>query len=543
MLSQTCYHVIANMNGVDISGYQSELNEVACQVLDTMPVSYQNEFGIFDFGFYQIIDKTSSGFDDAWQNAIEQALQTKRYNIIFGRESRAEEGIDVNFRVKVNLPDENEFSCLTNEKIIGLEKEMTLILNEKGIPYHKKEIEAMRVFNSFVQRMKDCCAGNRSQFNFIDTTQLKIQVYFDDCGSTPVPKNSVALIVNNTMPNIGLRVSYPQGLTGQFCTEVFVSVSIQYIKTIADNPETSADERERSRDDLEVFKIYNVSLNDFNEINWKNMIRGGRVKVIVRQYEQSPEILKSFDFTIKGINPKIGEVLRFLDEKPSSNSEPDYRIVWFIKKIAYHESDTRVFDISQKMLHFNEFNTSKENLHLNWDQWSRCPNTSYDGGYGLMQLTLLYPDDLPSKRALWDWKQNLKEAFYNLESKKNGVIAKITPNINQVNQWNSNPLNANNKVLMETIEYGGITWNFSQSEFIGNLSSLVNNYFSSSVNESEYSFLDACLILAYNGYGGTNGKNFLKLIEPQGKRPYWSIQDNQNDYVKKISEQFVPAKY
>lgn len=63
------------------------------------------------------------------------------------------------------------------------------------------------------------------------------------------------------------------------------------------------------------------------------------------------------------------------------------------------------------------------------------------------------------------------------------------------------------------------------------------------------SYLDACLLLAYNGYGGTenNGdkkyKNYLKLIALPNTKPYWTTKDNSENYVKKISEQAVPPPY
>ena len=220
--SQTCYHVIANMSGADISPYQAELDSAACQVKDTMPAEFQNDFGVFDFGFYRILETASVGFDEAWSDVIDEAIGQKSYNVIFGREITAEGGIDVNFRVKLNLPDTGELSCLTEQTIEGTENEMLMVLNQKNKPYHLKEIEAMRVFNALIQRTKDCCSGSQRP-TLIDASLLEIQVCIDNCENKFAPENSVALIVNNVMPDIGFKLSYPQNLV-LFCLELHVEV-------------------------------------------------------------------------------------------------------------------------------------------------------------------------------------------------------------------------------------------------------------------------------------------------------------------------------
>lgn len=539
--SQNCYKVIANMNGMDISSFQSQLETAACQVRDTIPAAFQSEFGVFDFGFYQIFRTTTNGFDEAWSKAVLDANGIKRYNVIFGRETTSDGGVDVNFRIKINLPKTGQLSCLTDQAIAGAENEMVMILNQKNKSYHVKEIEAMRVFNALIQRTLDCCTGNRSS-SLIDTSLLKIQLCIDNCSNNFSPQNSVAFIFNNKMPDIGFKLYYPQNLV-VFCTELFARVTIQYIKNIADKSSTtSIDESLRSRNDVEVFTISNIKLNDFINLNWNNKMQGGRVKLEIRDkptIDPSSAILKTFDFTIKGQNPKIGEVLQYVNTA--------YSNVWFMKKLMIHESGTHGNDISRDMEHFNPKDNSHENLHETWAAFSRCPKASSngDGGFGLMQLTNLNgtPHNVPTSKALWDWKQNIKEGYDELLYKKALVKPKLETELNAVNLWNAQQLNESDKVVKITIEYGGIKWKMGPSSVFGNGSADINNYFNETLGSNERSFLDACLLLAYNGYEGTGNKNFLKLVNPSQGKPYWTTIDNSKIYVKSISEQAVPPPY
>jgi len=518
---QTCYKVIANMNGLDISSFQSQLETVACQVKDTIPTAFQSEFGVFDFGFYQIFRTTQSGFDQAWIDAVQSANAVKKYNVIFGRETTSNGGVDVNFRVKINLPKSGQLSCLTNETISGTENEMIMLLNQKNKSYHLKEIEAMRVLNALIQRTLDCCSGNRS-LSLIDTSKLNIQLCIDNCSNQFAKQNDVAIILDNIMPSVGFKLYYPQNLV-VFCTNLFARITIQYIKDVNGTG--------RDRNDVETFTVSDIKVNDFVQINWNGKMQGGRVKIEILETALSPIALKTFNFTIKGKNPKIGEVMQY------ANSE--YSDVWFMKKLMMHESGTFSSDASREMEHFNPYDKNHEKLHETWDAYSRCPKASGngDGGFGLMQIT----NPIPTSKALWDWKQNIREGYDILTSKIPLVRNRLVPEIEIVKIWNADP----NKPKVEKISvtYGGITWKIGASSVFGNGSTTINDYFNEPLGTNERSFLDACLLLAYNGYGGTGGNNFINLVTPQNEKPYWTTQDNVNTYVNRISEQSVPPPY
>lgn len=88
---------------------------------------------------------------------------------------------------------------------------------------------------------------------------------------------------------------------------------------------------------------------------------------------------------------------------------------WFLKQMATHENGAHPQTLNAKLWQFNEYNASRENLHEDWDASSRCPNLSSnrDGGWGLTQLTV----PKPRKEALWNWKNNIDDAYELLREK------------------------------------------------------------------------------------------------------------------------------
>ena len=529
-VGQSCYNIIENMTGVDGSGYQPQLETAACQVRDTIPSDFQNAFGVFDFSFYQVVETTSGGFEEEWSKALQAIESTSTYFIAFGREATAAGGVDVRFRVKLSPPRTGELSCLTDQTIQGTEQEILMILSQAGKPYQQKAVEAMRAFNSMIQRAKDCCLGNRSS-STIDTSLLKIQACLGDCNADFATQNSITLIVDNKMPLISFRLYYPPQFSF-ICSKLFVQLGIHYVR--------ATNVPHRNRNDYEVFEIHNMGLNDFVTVDFGGAIRGGRAEIIVKETPLSPDVLKSFKFTIKGKNPKIGDVMEYLED--------EYSEVWFFKKMALKESATDAMDASLEMEHFMPYKASNENLHEDWNADSRCPKASYngDGGFGLLQLTELEdtPDNVPTSQALWDWKQNIREGYDELVGVKRAMVRnRMNTNLNIVKNWDDDDANASNRVDKISVTYGGIIWKMGASIAFGDAYSNINAYFLEALGEGEKSFLDACLMMAYNGYGGTGNKNFLKIMTDAGPKPYWTIKDNQQNYVKGVSEKSVPSPY
>lgn len=540
--SQNCYSVLANLNGMDISAYQGELNAKSCELKDSFHQDFRSEFGVFDFGYYQISRTFQGGFDQVWDKVIADANASKRYNVIFGRETTSEGGVDVNQRVKLNLPSTGDMTCMSQEMLESITQEMKIILNEKNKPYHTKQIRALQVLSEFIIGARNCCAGgNRSGSRVvtdIDTSKLKIQLCIDNCSNNYSPQNSVALILNNKMPDILFKIYYPN--SSNMCFDVDAVVTINYKKT--------TNVTSRNRDD-EFITVARSKLGNSVYCSWGTQTvhdkkwptnQGGRVKIELKDILGN--VLKTFHFTIKAQNPKIGEVLLFLDQAP-------YDKAWMMKKIGMHESGTAV-DASAEMLQFNQYNSSLESLQTDWNHSSRCPNFSIngDGGIGIFQLTD-YP--IPHTQELWDWKCNAYGAYKKLthQDLKNRVRDQFNvyfwehptnPDFDHmVTKWDK--ANPTKKVDKLTNTNAGFTWKFGPSQFFGNGNTKINDYFNENISNGEKSVLDAWITKLYNCWLCTAFLTASQAppIGPVDQKPVWQL--NWNNYLNDVFNQQIPT--
>ena len=85
MISQNCYQVIADFSGVDISSYQAELNTTACELQQSIPSKFKNQFKVYSFGFYSNNEFMQGGFEAIWNQVISEI--PSEYYLIFGKQS------------------------------------------------------------------------------------------------------------------------------------------------------------------------------------------------------------------------------------------------------------------------------------------------------------------------------------------------------------------------------------------------------------------------------------------------------------------------
>lgn len=541
--AQTCYEIIEDASGLNTSSHIQELNGASCIVLDSIPTKFRSSFGIQHFGFYRISDNFRGGSEDVWNEVVSSVEDLKPYYILFGEEINSIDGT-VQGRVSLKIPVDDEFSCITDEMMDGLESEMKMILNQESKDFYLKEIEALAAFNAFLTRSKNCCYGGNKSIINIDPELLEIQVCIGDCGNQYAVENDVALISDNNMPEIGIRLYYPIDLA-MFCTADMLSINVR----IEYQKRTDVIERDRS-DNFNTF-ITNVGLNDYRNVDWGDRTeydvewetkQGGRVSVDVKHTPQSIETIKTFNFTIKGENPTIGDVNDFIDD--------NYPNVWFLKKLALVESGTFGQAITDPILQFLPLNQGLEDLHLDWEQNSRCPRTNRpqdpndygDGGFGMMQLT----DPIPPSQALWDWKCNLAGAYSVLYLKRQSIKNSFLNLYNPIlKDWVEE--NPTDKPLVN-MSYGGYTWKMGASEVYGSDADLqfedgvLDEYFSETLAEGEKSLLDAWLIQKYN----CQSCNFLIFGESEDNgKPTFVVNfvntTNGNDHVLSVLERVVPG--
>ena len=130
------------MSGFDTSPYQKDLESAACQLKLSLPEQYQNEFKVFDFGFYRINEFTKGGFEEVWDKIILDVQQQSPYYLLFGKITNTE-GAYSNIWVDFKLPDISD-GCFVRDALIN--ENLTQILNADSNPYTyaNREIQAMR---------------------------------------------------------------------------------------------------------------------------------------------------------------------------------------------------------------------------------------------------------------------------------------------------------------------------------------------------------------------------------------------------------------
>lgn len=550
------YYVnLGDNTGYDVGFYQAYLNQNAKLIADSIPPLDTSIFKVYSFGFYyhaepfpQAISYISNQHKTTIQN-------TTPYYLLIGRLSNSF-GLFNQYTVDFNLPNDSIFSCINQEDLNNLQAELLANLNDPNMDYSfyaEKESRVMDLLNEFLIRKIKCCDGRSRVNEDVDTSLLKILLCIDNCGQQYSPEHSIGLIANNSMPEIGFKIYYPDN---NICAELDARMKIFYKRGC----------NSYTRNDSIVFTGYNYKLNDFVFVDFGTrsvfgkefpVIEGGLAEILITNI--FGDTLKIFRFSIKGVNPKIGEVMKYLDTVQFSINNTLYNNIWFLKRLTLHESASgKNSSASDTMLQFNYYYRNKERLNLAydndnfWEESSRCPNFSAnrDCGMGMTQLTAL-DDPLPYRppaQALWDWKCNIYGAFRLLMIKKNYVKSYAESDIDVVNTWNNE--NPNDLVEKFSIEYAGVTWVMSNSIAFDFSSNKIDNYYDVVADEDEYSFLDACAMIAYNGYQGTNFKiaspwtpykNFVfaQTVSPNDK-PTWVVDDNINNYVLEIMHTNTP---
>jgi len=96
---------------MDISSYQSELENTACSLRDSFPKELKDDFMVMDFGFYSLHETMEGGYEAVWENVKADAASKSLYYLLFGKIT-GKDGVYTEFWVDLKLPDENVFFCI-----------------------------------------------------------------------------------------------------------------------------------------------------------------------------------------------------------------------------------------------------------------------------------------------------------------------------------------------------------------------------------------------------------------------------------------------
>lgn len=211
-LTSQCYKVEADFGGMDNSSYQAALEAAACQLRDSFPTIHQNDFKVYDFGFYSLNQYQQGGFKAVWDKVRSSVASQSQYYLLFGKITN-NEGVYIELWVDLVLPRNNSFTCidlLSSNLRENLRKKYETTANEihesngkSPQQYHLAEIEVMKQLSEYVGGLKQCCDfANRSadQCSSCVLSNAQFERTIDKAGLLGA---SVSKVIDNTHPGMG----------------------------------------------------------------------------------------------------------------------------------------------------------------------------------------------------------------------------------------------------------------------------------------------------------------------------------------------------
>lgn len=166
---QNCFTELADFSGFDTSPYQSELESAACELIEAFPAEFQDDFRVYDFGFYPHNENLNGSFQNIWNNIIQEVENQSQFYLIFGKESD-NEGNYNKFWIDLKLPTSGFFGCIEDlspgyKSSILAKLKTTLAVkyaehNESPFYYAQTEVEVMNGLKDIIINIINCCDPN-----------------------------------------------------------------------------------------------------------------------------------------------------------------------------------------------------------------------------------------------------------------------------------------------------------------------------------------------------------------------------------------------
>lgn len=122
-----------NLNGIE-DYYTNELSTIACELRDSMPSEFQNDFMVIDFGMYPLLSFVDEevGNDLAWQAMIDKVenVLDADYYLLMGKQLNPA-NMEVTFRVALKLPNTGVFENLNEVFTEGITDEVLNAINSQ----------------------------------------------------------------------------------------------------------------------------------------------------------------------------------------------------------------------------------------------------------------------------------------------------------------------------------------------------------------------------------------------------------------------------
>jgi hypothetical protein len=217
------YISLGDNTGANILSNYTTLNQIASDLVDTLPTTFQNQFKVFTVGFYLNANNFQGGIPEEFSRAIDSADIKSNYSLLIGRESRIT-GIYSKFWVRIKLPQSGIFSCFNDSDLAYIHSKIYNVLN-KGVDdnnitnYAILEKKAIIELTNIISKAKSCCIGGRSPVECLQCPETvseirdMMELYgFIKMGITSLTKTNKTDTVGNVDEYAELTVT-SEGLT------------------------------------------------------------------------------------------------------------------------------------------------------------------------------------------------------------------------------------------------------------------------------------------------------------------------------------------
>jgi hypothetical protein len=158
--SQNCYIKLSDATGIDMLDYQSDLEAKACELQQAFPTEYQNQFKVYDFGFYSLNEYMQGGFNAVMEKMKTTTISQSNFYLIFGRQLPDSQG-KTKVWIDFVIPNPSNFDCIEEEDIAPMKLQIQQIGNATDSPYDwaNTEIEAMEFLKQKIVCSEICDNG------------------------------------------------------------------------------------------------------------------------------------------------------------------------------------------------------------------------------------------------------------------------------------------------------------------------------------------------------------------------------------------------
>ncbi len=156
---QDCYKTKSDFTGSSRIEKLEKLEESACQLNASFPSKFQSKFKVYDFGMYHYNNLMEGDYDNIW-NEFLSSIPNDNFYLAFGRHSNPSNLM----RVELKLPNEDEFSCLTdverNNVKSSIEFAMRSVIEQSANSYDldfQAQMHTMFQLEKLIVEIVNCC--------------------------------------------------------------------------------------------------------------------------------------------------------------------------------------------------------------------------------------------------------------------------------------------------------------------------------------------------------------------------------------------------